>query len=74
MSITMMRDPVSRAISSFKYGGIHSNLKNCKKDQDKCFETYTETAAWQNVAVKMLTGLYAYDGTKKVGAYAYIVI
>jgi hypothetical protein len=35
LSITIMRDPVTRAISSFIYGGIHSNRKDCKGDHDK---------------------------------------
>ena len=63
LSITMMRNPVMRSISSFFYGGIHSNIKTCNGPIHKCFSDYTATNKWKNVAVKLLTGLFAYSST-----------
>jgi len=59
VSISMMREPVSRAISAYFYPGIHHNSK-CKAGQEQCFEEYMDNNRWQNIVVKMMSGAYAY--------------
>ena len=64
-SISMMREPVARAISAFNYPGIHHNSK-CTGSRwaargDRCFKEYTADPRWRNVAVKMFSGCYAYS-------------
>lgn len=61
-SISIMREPISRAISAFFYPGIHHNSKCTMKvnEQHKCFLEYMNSYRWQNVAVKLMSGLYAY--------------
>ena len=56
----MMREPHRRAVSAFFYPGIHHNSK-CVSGVDACFVEYATSPRWQNVAVKMLTGGYAYS-------------
>jgi len=58
-SISIMREPFRRSVSAFFYPGIHHNSK-CTGSVDKCFAEYTSSPRWKNVAVKMLTGAYAY--------------
>ena len=58
-SISIMREPFRRSVSAFFYPGIHHNSK-CTGTVDKCFAEYTSSPRWKNVAVKMLTGAYAY--------------
>lgn len=58
-SISVMREPRSRALSAFFYPGIHHNSK-CAGSREACFREYTGNSRWRDVAVKMLTGLYAY--------------
>ena len=60
VSISIMREPWRRAVSAFFYPGIHHNSK-CAADVDTCFREYALSTRWRNVAVKMLTGAYAYD-------------
>lgn len=60
VSISIIREPWRRALSAFFYPGIHHNSK-CTADLDTCFREYALSARWRNVAVKMLTGAYAYD-------------
>ena len=67
VSISMMRDPNMRALSAFFYPGIHHN-SDCTKavvayngsSYDKCFLDYTNNLKWQNIVVKLVTGIYAY--------------
>jgi len=59
-TFSMMRHPYSRAFSGFFYPGPHHN-KSCTGDIETCFVEYTKSPQWQNVAVKMLTGGYAYS-------------
>ena len=66
VSISMMRDPNMRALSAFFYPGIHHNSE-CTKTidlynatYDKCFLDYTSNLKWQNIVVKLITGIYAY--------------
>jgi len=66
----MMREPNMRALSAFFYPGIHhnsectkyigqyNNIKNVT--YDKCFLEYTKNLKWQNIVVKLVTGIYAY--------------
>lgn len=58
-TMSMMRLPLNRSVSAFFYPGIHHN-SNCKKSQDMCFIEYTKNEQWQNIAVKLLIGEYAY--------------
>jgi hypothetical protein len=60
ISITMIRDPFSRSLSAFFYPGPHHNVM-CRKSKDLCFHEYAIDRKWRNIAVKMLTGAYAYD-------------
>ena len=60
VSISIMREPVSRSISAFFYPGDHHN-SNCTLDVDLCFQAYLQNPRWNNVVVKMLTGQYAYS-------------
>lgn len=59
-TISIMREPYSRSISAFFYPGIHHN-SNCKVSQKQCYLQYTSNLKWQNIGVKLLTGLYAYS-------------
>lgn len=65
ISITVMREPLSRAISAFFYPGIHHNSR-CTANAfgearlHKCFLEYTAALNWQNIAVKLFSGEYAY--------------
>ena len=60
VSISIMREPWRRAISAFFYPGIHHNSK-CTAGLEACFREYALSTKWRNVAVKMLTGSYAYE-------------
>lgn len=58
-SFSMMREPMSRAISAFFYGGsIHH--RRCLRGRHLCFLEYTSGLKWQNPAVKLLSGTNAY--------------
>eukprot|EP01039_Chlorochromonas_danica_P007909 gene7909-8726_t len=63
-SMTALRDPRSRAISAYGYGGsssIHYNGRCVGGLHDeKCIQSYLTSVKWMNVAVKMLSGQYAY--------------
>lgn len=59
-TISMMRNPFSRALSGFFYPGIHHNSE-CTDNIASCFVQYTRNAKWRNIAVKMLTGDYGYS-------------
>jgi hypothetical protein len=59
-TISMMRNPFSRSISGFFYPGIHHNSE-CGDNVASCFVQYTRDPKWRNIAVKMLTGDYAYS-------------
>jgi hypothetical protein len=59
VSISMVREPVSRALSAFSYPGRHHN-SNCTADGDVCFRQYLQDRRWSNVVTKMFTGAYAY--------------
>jgi len=50
ISISMMREPVSRAVSAFFYPGIHHNSK-CKASQEQCFNEYTDNNMFVCVCV-----------------------
>ena len=56
----MMRDPNRRSLSAFFYPGIHHNSK-CSNTQDVCFLEYVSNSKWSNIAVKMMSGGYAYS-------------
>jgi len=58
-SITMLREPYSRAVSAFFYGGSQHNNK-CTRGLHLCFLEYTSSSKWKNPAVKLLTGGNAY--------------
>eukprot|EP01036_Dinobryon_divergens_P024070 gene24070-32486_t len=62
-SISIIRHPYRRSVSAFFYPGIHHN-EDCTKAQrgkHECFLEYTADPRWKNIAVKLLTGLYAYS-------------
>jgi hypothetical protein len=59
MSISIMREPKNRSISAFFYPGIHHN-SDCTSDQNTCYKQYTNDKRFKNIAVKMLSGIYAY--------------
>jgi len=63
VSISMMREPISRALSAFSYVPPHSNRRGKCKDgySESCFLSYTKSATWNNIAVKMFAGSFAYD-------------
>lgn len=64
----MMREPNMRALSAFFYPGIHHNSECTKHigqiikntSYDKCFVDYTKNLKWQNIVVKLVSGIYAY--------------
>ena len=61
----MMREPTMRSLSAFFYPGIHHNSECTKKNvnnitYDKCFVDYTKNLKWQNIVVKLVSGIYAY--------------
>lgn len=58
-SISIMREPMARAISAYFYPGIHHNEK-CRGGQHECFIEYTKSDRFRNIAVKMFTGEYSY--------------
>lgn len=62
-SISMLREPRNRSLSAYFYPGIHHNSQ-CKGDLDTCFIQYTNSLAWQNIGVKMMTGLFSYSPAK----------
>jgi hypothetical protein len=62
-TISVMREPTSRALSAFFYPGMHHNSE-CTKDRLECFKLYLTDRRFKNIVVKMLTGEFAYD--KKV--------
>jgi hypothetical protein len=79
VTLTMVRDPILRAVSGYFYGGIHSNRMRCTtrgggggalqdnpRKASSCFTAYLQDARWQDVALKMLTGAYAYAPKIKV--------
>jgi hypothetical protein len=72
-SISMVREPISRAISAFFYPGIHHNSgctglthgsekkEPTEADVQKCFPQYLQDRRFQNPAVKLFSGgEYAY--------------
>lgn len=62
-SMTVLREPVSRSVSAFGYGGhssIHFNSKCSKANDTACAEAYINSLAWTNIAVKLFSGHYAY--------------
>ena len=59
-TISMVRNPFARSLSAFFYNGIHHN-SDCTFDVNTCFSQYVKNPKWQNVAVKLLTGDYAYS-------------
>jgi hypothetical protein len=59
VSISMVREPVSRALSAYFYPGRHHN-NNCTAEGDVCFRQYLQDRRWSNVVTKMFTGAYAY--------------
>lgn len=63
VSISIMREPLSRSVSAFFYPGIHHNSQ-CKGNHTYCFLEYTRSEKWKNIAVKMMTGLFAYSPEK----------
>eukprot|EP01038_Epipyxis_sp_PR26KG_P012315 gene12315-16518_t len=64
ITISIMREPMRRAVSAFFYPGIHHNSK-CKLSQEECFLEYTNDNRFRNIAVKMFTGVYSYDPLTK---------
>lgn len=58
-SWTMIREPISRALSAFFYPGIHHNSA-CHNDIHHCFRQYCTDNRWKNIVTKMLTGANAY--------------
>lgn len=58
-SITILREPRSRALSAYFYPGHHHN-SDCRKGLLPCFEDYLVDARFRNVATKMFAGEYAY--------------
>lgn len=61
ITITMLREPVSRSLSAFCYYPPHTNCiqGNCT-DADLAFDKYTKSLVYKNVAVKMLSGSSPY--------------
>jgi hypothetical protein len=68
-SISMVREPISRAISAFFYPGIHHNSgctglihgrakrEPTEADIQKCFPQYLQDRRFQNPAVKLFSGV-----------------
>lgn len=68
-TISLMRQPNTRAISGYFYGkasrnNIHTNA-DCPSTLDDCFLQYTKDDRYRNVVVKLLTGVDAYSRNVK---------
>lgn len=64
-SMTVLREPVSRAASAYGYGSaqsIHYNVR-CKSTEEPylCARQYIHSKMWSNIATKLLSGHYAYE-------------
>lgn len=61
ITVSMLREPIARAISAFFYHPPHTNceLGNCP-NRDAAFGEYLRNPIYQNVAVKMLSGTFPY--------------
>lgn len=59
-TISIVREPISRAISGFFYPNHHN--MDCHADLHTCFEAYTKDPRYQNILIKMFTGQPAYNG------------
>jgi hypothetical protein len=59
-SMTMLRDPVSRAMSAYNYSTIHYNSHCHPKGSHSCVYNYVHSNAFSNIAVKLFSGHYSY--------------
>ena len=61
VTITSLRNPVSRSVSAFFYSPPHTSVKQGKPHNWDNFVANIETLRYRNVLTKMLNGAYAYD-------------
>ena len=60
-SVSIMREPMRRAMSAFFYPGEHHNSEcDGRTSQMVCFDRYMKDQRYTNVAVKLLSGSSAY--------------